>query len=680
MNASHAVAIPARRLRATLLAAVSLALALAAPAQAAPGRLDPLFGPGATGWVTTGIGPADNFDVIWSLAIAPDGKVLVGGYADMGAGAGGNEFALARYNADGSLDTTFDGDGKLTTGIGPADRFDGIESLAITPDGKVVAGGRANMGPDQGGSQFALARYNLDGTLDTTFDGDGKLTTGIGPADNFDAITSLAIAPDGKITVGGEANMGAGAGGKQFALARYNANGTLDTTFDGDGKLTTGIGPADNSDVIWSLAIAPDGKVVAGGRAGMGAGGDQFALARYNADGSVDTTFDGDGKLTTGIGPADNSDGVNALAITPDGRVVAGGSADMGAGQGGEQFALARYNADGSLDMTFDGDGKLTTGIGPADNSDGVNALALTSDGKITAGGGGGMGAGQGGDQFALARYNADGSVDTTFDTDGKLTSGTVPGDNLDLAYALALTSDGRITVGGYADMGVGGGGMQFALARYLGVTPETVITAGPAASATIATPTAAFEFSATPTGSGASFQCSIDDGPFLPCSTPHTTAALANGAHSFAVRALDGVGDPDPTPATRAFRVAAPKDTTAPRVTFTKRAIKRLARARALLLTARCDEDCTLAVTVKITLKRAGKKTKATVIALKRVSVKAKAGRAAKLRFALSKKARARLRRALRAGARATLAITTRATDTAGNRATTTRRIKAGL
>jgi uncharacterized delta-60 repeat protein len=204
--------------------------------------------------------------------------------------------------AGGELDTSFDDDGMVTTDFGGLDEALGV---AIQADGKIVAAGRGTAVGD-----FALARYNRDGSLDTSFDGDGKVTTDFGSP--FDVALGVAIQPDGRIVAAGTA------AGDDFALARYNRDGTLDTSFDGDGKVTTDFGAMDAA--LGAPAIQPDGKIVAAGY--TTAGGD-FALARYNRDGSLDTSFDGDGKVTTDFGsPFDVAAGV---AMQPNGRIVAAG-------------------------------------------------------------------------------------------------------------------------------------------------------------------------------------------------------------------------------------------------------------------------------------------------------------------------------------------------------------------
>lgn len=274
----------------------------------------------------------------------------------------------------------------------------------------------------------------MDGNLDPTFDADGRVTTPFGFGFSSDGATAVALQPDGKIVAAGIA----GVLDLDFALARYNPNGSLDTTFDTDGKVTTDFGS--NNDGIGAIALQPDGRIVAVGTARVGSGLN-FALARYNKDGSLDPTFGTNGMVTTDFGFG--GDGAKAVALQPDGKILVAGFATPIRGQL-EHFALARYNPDGSLDTAFDIDGMVTTAFSSSDDS--ASAVVLQPDGKIVAVGGARFG---GLYDFALARYNADGSLDTTFDTDGMVT--TAFSSSHDQASAVVLQADGKIVAGLFA-------------------------------------------------------------------------------------------------------------------------------------------------------------------------------------------------------------------------------------
>jgi len=423
----------------------ALAMVSAVPASAGPGDLDPTFGTlGSGGKVFTAIGTAE--DRAYSVAIQFDGKIVAAGYSNNGSD---DDFALVRYNSNGTLDPTFDSDGKVTTAIGSS--RDRAYAVTIQSDGKIIAAGESD---DGSGYDFALVRYTTDGSLDATFDSDGKVITSMSSA-AFEAVYSLAIQPDGKIVAAGYSQVSGG--NDDFALARYNTDGTLDTTFDSDGKVTTTFGiPATSSERAYSMAIQSDGKIVAAG----GSQGDpgvfsEFALVRYNSDGTLDTTFDSDGKVTTPIG---SDHGIaQSVAIQSDGKLVAAGSSSNGTAL---EFAVVRYNADGSLDTTFDSDGKVTTAIGGLTET--AYSVAIQPDGRIVAAGRSYNGNDY---DFALVRYNTDGTLDTTFGSDGKVTTPFGSGHNI--ARAVRVQSDSKILVAGY---GEGGAYDLFVLMRYGGL------------------------------------------------------------------------------------------------------------------------------------------------------------------------------------------------------------------
>src|SRR6266568_281258 len=231
--------------------------------------------------------------------------------------------------APGDLDATFCTGGKVTTDF--AGDSDHARAVAIQTDGKIVAAGKAT-NSRRGGEDFALARYNPNGTLDTTFGTGGKVTTDF--AGDADQAFALVLQTDGKIVAAGEAT--SSRRGEDFALARYNPNGTLDTTFGVGGKVTTDF--AGNTDRAFGVALQTDGRIVAAGEATAGYRGEDFALARYNSNGTLDTTFGTGGKVITDF--AGDTDRAFALALQTDGQIVAAGEAKT---QTKEDFALARY-------------------------------------------------------------------------------------------------------------------------------------------------------------------------------------------------------------------------------------------------------------------------------------------------------------------------------------------------
>jgi uncharacterized delta-60 repeat protein len=278
----------------------------------ANGALDRTFS--ANGKQQTDVGVGSN--VAFDLVIQPDGRIVLGGRT----GGGGGRFALVRYGPRGRLDPSFGGDGIATTNFSVHE--DQVTALALQEDGKIVAAGETAFA-----SEWGLARFNSDGTLDPSFSADGKVTTDF-VAGEMDWPSGIALQEDGRIVVAGRAaDLDGG-----FALARYETTGALDQSFDEDGRVTTNFGP--DFEVAWDVAIQTDGRIVAAGDA-LGS----FALARYGIDGGLDATFGGDGRVTTSVTGC--CDIATAVAIQGDGRIVAAGT-----GSDFSRFAVARYLAE----------------------------------------------------------------------------------------------------------------------------------------------------------------------------------------------------------------------------------------------------------------------------------------------------------------------------------------------
>jgi uncharacterized delta-60 repeat protein len=285
------------------------------------------------------------------MAIQPDGKIVVAGVVYNSEGFN-LDFAVVRYNTDGSLDNSFDGDGIVVTDFS-AGKEDQIQSLALQEDGSIVVAGWSFNGND---FDVVMARYLSNGSLDPSFDGDGKVSTDFGGS--TDKAKSVAILNDGKIVVGGETNTGST---YDFALARYNPNGSLDASFDTDGKVVTDM---EGHDFIKSMAIQTDGGIVVAGSSNTSLFGrsvnanlnGNFALARYTANGTLDNTFDGDGKIMTDLGS--NDDEASDLVLQNDGKIAVVGNSNTA------DFNIVRYTANGSLDPSFFGNGITTVDFG----------------------------------------------------------------------------------------------------------------------------------------------------------------------------------------------------------------------------------------------------------------------------------------------------------------------------
>ena len=435
---------------------------VASPVQAADGFLDTSFG--VDGLVITNLGSTDNGGR--SVAIQPDGKILVAGNSRV---SGGYDFTVTRYNTTGSLDESFGTAGITTTNLGGTN--DVGNSIAIQSDGKIVVAGFSDVNSLP---HFALTRYNTTGSLDESFGTAGITTTILGGTNDIGY--SVAIQPDGKIVVAGFSNKN---GGYDFALTRYNTNGSLDTTgFGTAGIAITNFGGSD--DRAYSVAIQTNGKIVVAGSTNV-TDNYQFALARYNTNGSLDESFATLGKLITTVGGTD--EGGSSVAIQPDGKIVVAGFSNV---NGGGDFALTRYNTNGFLDESFGNEGITTTNFGGSD--DRAFSVAIQPDGKIVAGGSSDMADAY---QLALARYNANGILDESFATLGKLLTtfgGTDEGGN-----SVAIQPDGKILFAGYSDLI---SGYAIALARYE-ATPLAVTLAASTTTSSLASIT----FTVTGTG-----------------------------------------------------------------------------------------------------------------------------------------------------------------------------------
>jgi uncharacterized delta-60 repeat protein len=343
------------------------------------GSLDTSFGSGGT--VTTKVGSFTDYGAR-GIAVQSDGKIVLAGAASFKAGT---EFALARYTTSGALDASFGSKGIGSTQLGS---FDIAYAEAIQADGKIVAAGTSNQGPPgtTGPYDFAMVRYNSDGSLDTSFGSGGKVLTAF-PGEGQTSINGITLQSDGKIVVAGDVGPGPGDSGEQFTVARYNANGTLDTSFGGTGTVIVPTVTGGNTEQATSVEVQSDGKIVATGWVHM-FGYDQWVTTRFNTDGTLDSTFGSGGTVTTLIGSGGDA---YAVSLQSDGKIVVGGSPN---------FSLARFNTDGSLDTTFNSTGVVTTPIGTGSYARGV--VIQPADGKIVVAGEATVG---GTSDFAVARY-----------------------------------------------------------------------------------------------------------------------------------------------------------------------------------------------------------------------------------------------------------------------------------
>lgn len=384
------------------------------------GELDQTFGVGGF-VITPDLQGGTNIDIM------PDDRiVMVGGYS---------QFNIIRLMPDGTPDNTFGTAGVASVDFGLQNDYP--YDVAVQPDGKIVVIGVID-GPSSTNDQaVGVTRLNADGTLDNTFNGTGKLVFDFEYTVNHPY--AVALQEDGKILVAGYTGTSAT---NDFAVARLHPDGSFDTTFDNDGKVSINV---QGDDRARAIAVQPDGKIVVGGLSyPVGVNNCGFAAVRLLNDGSLDNSFSGDGRAVAKIGFGNDS--VFDLAVQPDGKVILVADSWMSE-SGGQDIGVVRFDAAGNLDTTFSGDGKFSTFYGPTNSTDYINAVTLQQDGKIVVAG----------SYFTtpernlgLIRLTTNGELDTAFSGDGKANY-VVPGDNGVSVYDIDVQSTGQILVSGYA-------------------------------------------------------------------------------------------------------------------------------------------------------------------------------------------------------------------------------------
>jgi len=398
----------------------------------------------------------------FGLALQTDGKIVIAGYSNRGGSE--DDFAVARYNSDCSPDATFNSTGAfggppnlpgvVTTNLSAGDRDQAID-VTLQSDGKIVAVGLSRTGGTI--PRIALVRYNADGSLDGAFGGgSGIAITNLNSID--DQGRDVAVQADGKIVVAGWSRTGVcGAYPNQCvdtAVLRYLPNGNLDTAgFNSpNGYVILNVSGGNANDYGHAVAIqSSDGRIVLGGDTENGVN-DNVNVLRFNVDGSLDPSWGGTGIVTTDV--SGTSDTCRDVAIQSDFKILAGGKSGS---PGSEIFAVTRYGTTGVLDGSFDTDGRVFTSIGGI--ADYIHEIALQSDGKIVAAGQSYNGANW---DFALTRYNTNGSLDTGFDSDGIATTSIAS--SHDTAFSVAVEPDGEIVVVGSTNTGAN---LDFGLVRY---------------------------------------------------------------------------------------------------------------------------------------------------------------------------------------------------------------------
>jgi len=441
-------------------------------------------------------------------ALQADGKILT---ATTNIGKLGADFVLTRHNADGSLDTSFNGTGIVTTDIQTIREVsdygyiytnisdDYVASIAVQEDGKILlAGDSAITNNSKRESSFVLVRYHQDGTLDADFGDNGIVITSIGDGISYynvsDFMGDMLIQPDGKIVVTGGAwfDQSPPAPGYEFVTIRYNSDGTLDPAFGNGGYVVTNGYTARKNDYPTSIALQSDGKIVVGGAfSGLtGSPNKNPALIRYHANGVLDTSFGNGGKIT----PLYATDfrwrhfPLKDLVITTEEKILMVGGICTSE-NGWCHTLLAQFNDDGSPDTSFGDQGVVRSNFGNPYTAEYVEKAAVQKDGRIivtgqsvyldrVVGADEALARGLGTQRvhftqydILLSRFLADGSPDYTFGDGG--TVNVDIGYSFDGAYAVIVQPDAKIVTGGYIWVGFDDvfGHWNLALTRHEGIS-----------------------------------------------------------------------------------------------------------------------------------------------------------------------------------------------------------------
>jgi uncharacterized delta-60 repeat protein len=395
------------------------------------GTLDLTFG--GTGYITTNYSGSD--DVGNAMVVQTDGKIIV-------SGTSGSDFAISRYNTNGTLDATFGTGGKVVTSIGIYS--DGSNSVKVQSDGKIIVVGYS-INAAGTNNDFAIVRYTSLGVLDNTFGTGGIVRSSIGTGS---LAYSLFIQSNGKIVVSGISFNGTY---QSFAVARYNSNGTIDNTFGTSGQVITHVGSGNDFPVC--MAQQSDGKIVVAGYTDNASNID-IAVVRYDSLGSIDNAFGTSGIVITPIGSG--ADIANAMALQPDGKIVVAGWSYNGSS---EDFAVVRYDNTGILDPLFGTTGIVTTSI--SSFADGARGIVIQPNGKIVVAGFS-RNSSNTLNNIAIVNYNNDGTLNNFFGSSGTVT--TSIGSSHSDANAIDLQTDGKILIAGRSFNGTNN---DFAVARF---------------------------------------------------------------------------------------------------------------------------------------------------------------------------------------------------------------------
>jgi uncharacterized delta-60 repeat protein len=392
------------------LVAACATVALVSVAFGAPGKLDRSFS--GNGWRTTDF--LGHNDTGLDVAVQDNGRVVVAGLTRLRGSE--RDFALARYRRNGRADRSFSSDGKLHTALNDFGD-EQAESITLQPNGRLLAAGVTT----RRSRNFAVVRYRRDGRLDDSFSGNGKKVTNFG---GEDTAADAAVGRSGRIVVAGTTTTGTD---DDFAVALYNQRGKLARKFTSSGNGSVELGDAS------AVELRPNGRILVAGTAGI-PGTSVFAVARFTPGGQLDPSFGEAGIATFDI-PARARDFLTSMAVR-NGRILLGGATRTG--DGPADFALARLNAGGHVDTSFSDDGWTTIDFGGHD--DYLWDLTVQTNGKVVAVGG------TAGDAV-IARLRKNGALDRSFSGNGRYVL-QKPGEARSF-HGVALAPDGRIVVGG---------------------------------------------------------------------------------------------------------------------------------------------------------------------------------------------------------------------------------------
>lgn len=399
------------------------------------GILDTSFG--NNGIVTTVI--SGTYNLGHTSVVQADGKIIVAGEAGESSTY---KVAVVRYNTDGTLDGSFANSGTLIVQVGSARSY--ARNIAIQPDGKIVIGAYTY---DDIASDFALVRLNADGTLDSSFG-----TNGITIVDNgsHEVVDAMTILNDGKILL-------AGNNYDNFLAARFNTDGSLDTSFGTNGWTTTIFDSSYGQ--VKDATSQNDGKILLSGFASdISTGRHKIAVARFNTDGTIDSTFGTSGQVSFNIGSFDDYGA--GVAVQTDGKIMIGGYTILDSNFSKYDFAAVRLNSDGTFDDSYGTNGIVVTSV--IDNGRNyAEQMLIQPDNKTVLMGF--VGVGSNDDDMGMVRFDIDGNLDATFGTGGKVT--TDVNGRYDYGKAIAIQPDHKIILTGYSYTSAGVA--EIVVARY---------------------------------------------------------------------------------------------------------------------------------------------------------------------------------------------------------------------